>query len=163
MLNRSFRAIWEVWKMSEKRADWKVLLSAASIPFLLITLVNILIGNPFSEESFKRFANAILTAYIITGILLMVNMFAYAGSRERPYAPIMGMIIAIMAGIGIGFLLLYNNDIIMEDNGSFQAQALYNIVHIIASGFAMILAVLLTIGSLFATITATPTRFPEEE
>ena len=100
------------------------------------------IGNPFSEESFKRFANAILTAYIITGILLMVNMFAYAGSRERPYAPIMGMIIAIMAGIGIGFLLLYNNDIIMEDNGSFQAQALYNIVHIIASGFAMILAVL---------------------
>ena len=65
----------------------------------------------------------------------MVNMFAYARSRERPYAPIMGMIIAIMAGIGIGFLLLYNNDIIMEDNGSFQAQALYNIVHIIASRF----------------------------
>ena len=104
----------------------------------------------------------LFSRHIITGILLMVNMFAYAGSRERPYAPIMGMIIAIMAGIGIG-LLLNNNDIIMEDNGSFQAQALYNIVHIIASGFAMILAVLLTIGSLFATITATPTRFPEEE
>ena len=150
--------------MSEKRADWKVLISAASIPFLLIILVNILIGNPyFSEESFKRFANAILTAYIITGILLMVNMFAYAGSRERPYAPIMGMIIAVMAGVGIGILLLYNNDILMENNGSFQAQALYNIVHIIASGFAMVLAVLLTIGSLFASITATPTRFPEEE
>ena len=146
----------------KKRADWKVLLSAASIPFLLIILVNILIGNPFSEESFKRFANAILTAYIITGILLMVNMFAYAGSRERPYAPIMGMIIAIMA-VGIGFLLLYNNDIIMEDNGSFQAKALYNIVPLSLQGFAMILAVLLTIGSLFATITATPADFLREE
>jgi hypothetical protein len=124
----------------------------------------VILGHSFPEEAFKRFANALLTSYILAGVLLTGNLFFYAGSRQRPLAPIVGMSIAILAGIGITILLLSQNDLLMEANGSVRAQILYNIVHMLVSAGAMTLAAMLVIGSMFAAIVSRkPTPLFDEE
>tara|TARA_B110001452_G_scaffold267046_1_gene275541 strand:+ start:203 stop:658 length:456 start_codon:yes stop_codon:yes gene_type:complete len=151
--------------MNESRSSLKLLVLAAILPILVLVTINLSIGDDYHSESFKRFGNALLTSYILMGILLMGNLFFYADSRHRPLAPLFGMIVAIGIGVLVTWALISNDDLLLEANSGLRAQILSNIVHLLVSATAMILAAVLALGAMFAMITGRkrPILFDEEE
>ena len=151
--------------MSKPNASWKMLGLAAILPILVLVAIDISLGDDIHPESFKRFGNALLTSYVLMGILLMGNLFFYADSRHRPLAPFVGMMFAVGVGILISWSLVSYDDLLLEANSGLRAQMLSNIVHLLVSGTAMLLASILALGVTFATITGRKRRvlFEEEE
>lgn len=116
-------------------------------------------------DSLPRFANALLTSYTLGSLVLLGNLFFYADSRQRPLAPLFGMLAAATIGLFTSVILLDNVDLLMENNGSIRAQIMYNMVHMFVSAGAILLALGLALGLTFATITAQKARkttFEEE-
>ena len=97
------------------------------------------------------------------GLILIGNLFFYADSRHRPFAPFFGMIFALAVGIVIAWALISNDDLLLEANSGLRAQMLSNVVHLLVSGTAMALASLLAIGVTFAMITGRSRRVLFEE
>ena len=151
--------------MNSNRISWKLLLLAALLPILVLVTISVSLGGTYAPEAFKRFGNALLTSYIMMGLLLIANLFFYADSRHKPAAPFVGMFVAVLVGIGIAWSLVSYQDLLLEANSGLRAQVLSNIVHLLVSGTAMMLAAILTIGATFAVITSRPRRllFKEEE
>lgn len=149
--------------MKKATSSWKLLILATSLPILVLVSIDISLGNSSHPESFKRFGNAVLTSYVIMGLILMGNLFFYADSRHRPFAPFVGMIFSLAIGILIAWALISNDDLLLEANSGLRAQMLSNVVHLIASGIAMLLASLLAVGMTFAMITGRKRRLLFEE
>ena len=151
--------------MREPNASWKLLTLAAILPVLVLMTINLSIGDSSHPESFKRFGNALLTSYVIMGVILLGNLFFYADSRHRPFAPLVGMLVAIGIGVLISWALVSNDDLLLEANSGLRSQMLSNIVHLLVSTVAMLLAALLAFGATFAMITGRERRvlFEEEE
>lgn len=151
--------------MREPNASWKLLTLAAMLPVLVLVTINLSIGDSSHPESFKRFGNALLTSYVIMGVILLGNLFFYADSRHRPFAPLVGMLVAIGIGVLISWALVSNDDLLLEANSGLRSQMLSNIVHLLVSAAAMLLAALLAFGATFAMITGRERRvlFEEEE
>jgi hypothetical protein len=91
-------------------------------------------------------------------------MFFYADSRNRPMAPLFGMILATLTGAMVTLWLLSQGDLLLEANGSAMAQAFSNLVRILVSSMAMMMAVVVSVGGVFVAITSRPKRklFEEE-
>ena len=151
--------------MREPTASWKLLTLAAILPVLVLMTINLSIGDSSHPESFKRFGNALLTSYVLMGVILLLNLFFYADSRHRPFAPLVGMFVAIGIGVLISWALVSNDDLLLEANSGLRSQMLSNIVHLLVSAAAMLLAALLAFGATFAMITGRERRvlFEEEE
>ena len=151
--------------MREPNASWKLLTLAAILPVLVLVTINLSLGDSSHPESFKRFGNALLTSYVLMGVILLGNLFFYADSRHRPFAPLVGMLVAIGIGVLISWALVSNDDLLLEANSGFRSQMLSNIVHLLVSAAAMLLAALLAFGATFAMITGRERRvlFEEEE
>lgn len=151
--------------MSNTGSPWKLLSLAAVLPILVIVAIDISLGDDIHPDSFKRFGNALLTSYVLTGLLLMGNLFFYADSRHRPLAPFVGMMFAVGIGVLISWSLVSYDDLLLEDNSGMRAQMLSNIVRLMVSSTAMLLASMLAIGTTFAMITGRKRRvlFEEEE
>ena len=151
--------------MREPNASWKLLTLAAILPVLVLVTINLSIGDSSHPESFKRFGNALLTSYVLMGVILLGNLFFYADSRHRPFAPLVGMLVAIGIGVLISWILVSNDDLLLEANSGLRSQMLSNIVHLLVSTAAMLLAALLAFGATFAMITGRERRvlFEEEE
>ena len=151
--------------MREPNASWKLLTLAAILPVLVLVTINLSLGDSSHPESFKRFGNALLTSYVIMGVILLGNLFFYADSRHRPFAPLVGMLVAIGIGVLISWALVSNDDLLLEANSGLRSQMLSNIVHLLVSAAAMLLAALLAFGATFAMITGRERRvlFEEEE
>ena len=149
--------------MKKGTASWKLLMLAASLPILVLVSIDISFGNSSHHDSFKRFGNALLTSYVIMGMVLIGNLFFYADSRHRPFAPFVGMMFSLAIGIMIAWALISNDDLLLEANSGLRAQLLSNVVHLIASGTAMLLASILAIGMTFAMITGRERRLLFEE
>jgi len=151
--------------MKQPSASWKLLALAALLPILVLVAIDVSLGDKIHPESFKRFGNAILTSYVLMGVILIGNLFFYADSRHRPFAPFVGMMFAIAIGILIAWALISNDDLLLEANSGLRSQMLSNVVHMLVSGTAMLLAAVLAIGATFAMITGRERRvlFEEEE
>ena len=151
--------------MKQSQSSWKLLILAALLPILVLVAINVTGGwdNDLHPESFKRFGNAVLTSYVVMGIILIGNLFFYADSRHRPFAPFVGMMFALAVGIVVAWALISNDDLLLEANSGLRAQMLSNIVHLLVSGTAMTLALLLAVGVTFAMITSQERRVLFEE
>ena len=57
--------------MRQQGSSWKLLVLAASLPILVLVAINVSLGDDFHPDSFKRFGNALLTSYVVVGILLI--------------------------------------------------------------------------------------------
>jgi hypothetical protein len=126
--------------MSEVSKTWKIIIMAISAPPLLLMIIAVILGDEITGQSFKRFANALITGYTFsTGL-----------------ATIFGSLITLW--------LLSQGDLLLEENGSVRAQALSNIVRILVSLVALIMAVAVAVGGTFVAITSRPKRrlFEEE-
>ena len=149
--------------MKQQEASWKLLILAALLPILVLVAIDVSLDNDFHSESFKRFGNAVLTSYVIMGLILIGNLFFYADSRHRPFAPFVGMIFALAVGILVAWALISNDDLLLEANSGLRAQMLSNIVHLLVGGTAMALASILAVGVTFAMITGRERRLLFEE
>ncbi|MAK96817.1 MAG: hypothetical protein CL996_04895 [Euryarchaeota archaeon] len=151
--------------MRQQGSSWKLLVLAASLPILVLVAINVSLGDDFHPDSFKRFGNALLTSYVVVGILLIGNLFFYADSRHRPLAPLVGMVFALSVGLLISWILISYENLLLEANSGLRAQMLSNVVRLLVSVTAMGLASILAIGTTFALITGRPRRelFIEEE
>lgn len=151
--------------MRQQGSSWKLLVLAASLPILVLVAINVSLGDDFHPDSFKRFGNALLTSYVVVGILLIGNLFFYADSRHRPLAPLVGMVFALSVGLLISWILISYENLLLEANSGLRAQMLSNVVRLLVSVTAMGLASILAIGTTFALITGRPRRelFFEEE
>ncbi|MEE2985852.1 MAG: hypothetical protein VX366_06520 [Candidatus Thermoplasmatota archaeon] len=151
--------------MKQQGSSWKLLVLAASLPILVLVAINVSLGDDFHPDSFKRFGNALLTSYVVVGILLIGNLFFYADSRHRPLAPLVGMVFALSVGLLISWILISYENLLLEANSGLRAQMLSNVVRLLVSVTAMGLASILAIGTTFALITGRPRRelFIEEE
>lgn len=149
--------------MRESTSSWRLLLLAALLPILVLVAIDVSLDNSFHPESFKRFGNAVLTSYIVVGLILIGNLFFYADSRHRPSAPFVGMLFALAIGMLIAWALISQDDLLLEANSGLRAQMLSNVVHLLVSGTAMIVASLLAVGFTFAAITGRERRILFEE
>ena len=139
--------------MKRKNVSWKLMVLAALLPVLVVISINVSLGDELHHESFKRFGNAILTSYVLVGIILVGNLFFYADSRHRPFAPLGGMVCAIATGLAVAWALISKENLLLEQNSGLRAQMLMNIVHTIVIGTAMALASVFAVGSTFTMIT----------
>ena len=149
--------------MRESTSSWRLLLLAALLPILVLVAIDVSLDNSFHPDSFKRFGNAVLTSYIVVGLILIGNLFFYADSRHRPSAPFVGMLFALAIGMLIAWALISQDDLLLEANSGLRAQMLSNVVHLLVSGTAMIVASLLAVGFTFAAITGRERRIMFEE
>ena len=151
--------------MKQQGSSWKLLVLAASLPILVLVAINVSLGDDFHPDSFKRFGNALLTSYVVVGILLIGTLFFYADSRHRPLAPLVGLVFALSVGLLISWILISYENLLLEANSGLRAQMLSNVVRLLVSVTAMGLASILAIGTTFALITGRPRRelFIEEE
>jgi cytochrome b len=130
----------------------------------LLMLVVFLFGVGGVEESFKRFANALLTSFSVVSALLAIAMFSYADSRERPLAPVFTMLAISVVGALLSFgTLSVGGDLLLESNGSAMAQILYNVVQLLVVTSALFIAGGLVLGTAFAIITRSVERTIFEE
>jgi len=138
------------------------MLFAFSLPPLLILAIDMTFYGGFkgidTGVSFTRFANATLTAYTLCSLFLLGNLFFYGESRNRPWAPLVGMIMATAFGILATVFFLGQGSMLLENNGSVRAQAIYNIVHMFVSSGAVLLAVSVALGVTFSAITSQKQR-----
>ena len=151
--------------MRQQGSSWKLLVLAASLPILVLVAIHVSLGDDFHPDSFKRFGNALLTSYVVVGILLIGNLFFYADSRHRPFARFVVMVFALSVGLLISWILISYQNLLLEANSGLRAQMLSNVVRLLVSVTAMGLASILAIGTTFALITGRPRRelFLEEE
>mgnify|MGYP000935667234 FL=1 len=150
--------------MSGVAKTWKVIVMAISVPPLLLMIIAALLGDDIGAQAFKRFGNALITGYTFSAGILAINMFFYADSRKRPLAPLFGMLLATIIGVMTTLWLLSQGELLLEDNGSAMAQAFSNLVRILVSTLAMMMAVIIAVGGVFVAITSRPNRklFEEE-
>ena len=143
---------------------WPLLVLPMLICLGLLMLVVFLFGLVEVEESFKRFANALLTSFSIVSALLAIAMFSYADSRERPLAPVITMIaVSAVGGLLTFGILSLGGDILLEANGSAMAQILYNIIQLLVVTSALFIAGGLVLGTAFSIITRGEERSIFEE
>ena len=140
------------------KGTWALVLAPTLIFLVLILVINAVLGLGEVSNAFKRFANAFLTAYTLTAGALFGAMFFYADSRNRPLAPLFGMLTATLVGAGIIFLFLSQSDLLMEQSSSMQAQFFSNIVHLAVVFLALVTAAGLLVGITMAHITGNPPR-----
>ena len=149
-------------KESSLSMTWRMILLAFLLPPLFILALDITFYGSFkgidSGVTFTRFANATLTAYTLCSLFLLGNLFFYGESRNRPLAPLVGMIFATLLGILSTWFFIGQGPMLLEDNGSVRAQAIYNIVHMFVSSGAIILAVCVALGVTFSAITSQKPR-----
>lgn len=149
--------------MRQATSSWRLLVLAALLPILVLVAIDVSLDYDSHPESFKRFGNAVLTSYIIVGLVLIGNLFFYADSRHRPSAPFVGMFFALGIGMLIAWALISQDDLLLEANSGLRAQMLSNVVHLLVSGTAMLVASILAVGFTFAAITGRERRILFEE
>ena len=149
-------------KESSLSMTWKMILLAFLLPPLFILALDMTFYGSFkgidSGVSFTRFANATLTAYTLTSLFLLGNLFFYGESRNRPLAPLVGMVLATLLGVLATWFFIGQGPMLLEDNGSVRAQAIYNIVHMFVSSGAIFMAVCVALGVTFSAITSQKPR-----
>jgi RsiW-degrading membrane proteinase PrsW (M82 family) len=145
-------------KIDNSRKTWILVLLPTVIFLVVILVTNVVLGLGEVSNAFKRFANAFLTAYTLTAGAFFGAMFFYADSRNRPLAPLFGMLVATLVGALIMVAFLSQGELLMENNSSMQAQFFSNIVHLAIVFTALLTAIGLLGGITMAHITGNPPR-----
>ncbi|DAC47537.1 MAG: hypothetical protein DWC03_07175 [Candidatus Poseidoniales archaeon] len=133
----------------------------AGAVLILVGLVSI----ESTDGTLIRFANALLTSFTFVSFILLLTLFVYGDARKRPIAPLLGMFMSVLLGVGMTVFFLSQGELLMEDNGSVRAQALSNLIRLATTVLGMGMAVMVVAGTLFASLMNTPPRaiqFEEE-
>ena len=141
------------------------LLAAWLLPVSILVFVIWQMTSVVVEGAVVRFVNSMLTAFTLVSFMLLLILFAYGDARKRPYAPLFGMILAVLSGSLITLFFLSQGDFLMEQNGSIRAQWLSNIIRFGTTFIAMMSGIILVGGTLMASLlnsNTTTIEFEEE-
>lgn len=151
---------------SENARGWPVrLLLALGIPMAFLLGAASLATDDPTGGMLVRFVNAALTSFTLASFMLMVLLLVYGDRRKRPVAPLLGMLGAGVLGAVVTAFFLSQGDLLMEANGSVRAQMLSNTVRFSTNLFALLLAMTVCFGTLFAAVMnrgIRPLQFEEE-
>lgn len=151
---------------SENARGWPVrLLLALGIPMTFLLGAASLATDDPTGGMLVRFVNAALTSFTLASFMLMVLLLVYGDRRKRPVAPLLGMLGAGVLGAAVTAFFLSQGDLLMEANGSVRAQMLSNTVRFSTNLFALLLAMTVCFGTLFAAVMnrgIRPLQFEEE-
>ena len=151
---------------SENARGWPVrLLLALGIPMMFLLGAASLATDDPTGGMLVRFVNAALTSFTLASFMLMVLLLVYGDRRKRPVAPLLGMLGAGVLGAAVTAFFLSLGDLLMEANGSVRAQMLSNTVRFSTNLFALLLAMTVSFGTLFAAVMKRgirPLQFEEE-
>ena len=151
---------------SENARGWPVrLLLALGIPMMFLLGAASLATDDPTGGMLVRFVNAALTSFTLASFMLMVLLLVYGDRRKRPVAPLLGMLGAGVLGAAVTAFFLSQGDLLMEANGSVRAQMLSNTVRFSTNLFALLLAMTVCFGTLFAAVVnrgIRPLQFEEE-
>lgn len=134
-------------------------------PVLSILAIILWLSDGSTEGTFIRFTNALLTSFTLFSFMLLLTLFVYGDARKRPIAPLVGMLMSVLLGLGLTLFFLAQGELLMEDNGSVRAQALSNTIRFGTTIIGLGLAVVIVAGTLFASLMNRPSQtihFEEE-
>lgn len=134
-------------------------------PLLSILAIILWLSGGSTEGTFIRFTNALLTSFTLFSFMLLLTLFVYGDARKRPIAPLIGMLMSVLLGLGLTLFFLAQGELLMEDNGSVRAQALANTIRFGTTIIGLGLAVVVVAGTLFASLMNRPSQtihFEEE-
>jgi hypothetical protein len=134
-------------------------------PLLSILAIVLWLSEGSTEGTFIRFTNALLTSFTLFSFTLLLTLFVYGDARKRPIAPLVGMLMSVLLGLGLTLFFLAQGELLMEDNGSVRAQALSNTIRLGTTVIGLSLAVVVVAGTLFASLMNGPRQtihFEEE-
>ena len=135
------------------------------LPLLSILAIILWLSDGSTEGTFIRFTNALLTSFTLFSFMLLLTVFVYGDARKRPIAPLVGMLMSVLLGLGLTLFFLAQGELLMEDNGSVRAQALSNTIRFGTTIIGLGLAVVVVAGTLFASLMNRPgqtIQFEEE-
>ena len=135
------------------------------LPLLSILAIILWLSDGSTEGTFIRFTNALLTSFTLFSFMLLLTLFVYGDARKRPIAPLVGMLMSVLLGLGLTLFFLAQGELLMEDNGSVRAQALSNTIRFGTTIMGLGLAVVVVAGTLFASLMNRPgqtIQFEEE-
>ena len=135
------------------------------LPLAAIIATTVWLSNGSTGGTLTRFTNALLTSFTLFSFMLLLTLFVYGDARKRPVAPLLGMCMSVLLGIGLSVFFLSQGELLMEDNGSVRAQALSNTIRFGTTVLGIALAVVVVAGTLFASIMNGPSQtihFEEE-
>ena len=134
-------------------------------PLLSILAIILWLSDGSTEGTFIRFTNALLTSCTLFSFMLLLTLFVYGDARKRPIAPLVGMLMSVLLGLGLTLFFLAQGELLMEDNGSVRAQALANTIRFGTTIIGLGLAMVVVAGTLFASLMNRPSQtihFEEE-
>ena len=134
-------------------------------PLLSILAIILWLSDGSTEGTFIRFTNALLTSFTLFSFMLLLTLFVYGDARKRPIAPLVGMLMSVLLGLGLTLFFLAQGELLMEDNGSVRAQALANTIRFGTTIIGLGLAMVVVAGTLFASLMNRPSQtihFEEE-
>lgn len=137
----------------------------AVLPMAVVLILVWWLSVDSTEGTLVRFSNALLTSFTFVSFILLMTLFVYGDARKRPVAPLLGMILSVLIGVGMTVYFLSQGELLMEDNGSVRAQALSNLIRLGTTLIGVGLGVMVVAGTLFASLMNTPPRriqFEEE-
>ena len=138
-----------------------------SVLFPLMTILAIILwlSDGSTEGTFIRFTNSLLTSFTLFSFMLLLTLFVYGDARKRPIAPLIGMLMSVLLGLGLTLFFLAQGELLMENNGSVRAQVLSNTIRFGTTVIGLSLAMVIVAGTLFASLMNGPSQtihFEEE-
>lgn len=134
-------------------------------PLMTILTIILWVSNGSTEGTFIRFTNSLLTSFTLFSFMLLLTLFVYGDARKRPIAPLIGMLMSVLLGLGLTLFFLAQGELLMENNGSVRAQALSNTIRFGTTVIGLGLAMVIVAGTLFASLMNGPSQtihFEEE-
>ena len=134
-------------------------------PLMTILVIILWLSDGSTEGTFIRFTNSLLTSFTLFSFMLLLTLFVYGDARKRPIAPLIGMLMSVLLGLGLTLFFLAQGELLMENNGSARAQALSNTIRFGTTVIGLGLAMVIVAGTLFASLMNGPSQtihFEEE-
>ena len=135
------------------------------IPLAIILAIILWLSDGSTEGTFIRFTNSLLTSFTLFSFMLLLTLFVYGDARKRPIAPLIGMLMSVLLGLGLTLFFLAQGELLMENNGSVRAQVLSNTIRFGTTVIGLSLAMVIVAGTLFASLMNGPSQtihFEEE-
>ena len=134
-------------------------------PLAIILAIILWLSDGSTEGTFIRFTNSLLTSFTLFSFMLLLTLFVYGDARKRPIAPLIGMLMSVLLGLGLTLFFLAQGELLMENNGSVRAQALSNTIRFGTTVIGLSLAMVIVAGTMFASLMNGPSQtihFEEE-
>lgn len=124
-----------------------VAFGALSLALLLGPGLVLLLANgpvPEREAMWMGLANDMFVGFIVASAVMIMLLLAYGDSRDRPAAPILGLLMLLFFGFTLGLWLLQVSNLI-GDASSPLARFFSELVHLAPVGLGLVLAGLVSL------------------